>query len=39
MKEYADKYHAGPGWLFLTGKKEDIDADQQEAGLSRPDTG
>lgn len=21
LKEYAEKYHTGPGWLFLTGKK------------------
>ena len=26
LKEYAEKFHAGPGWLFLTGKKEDIDS-------------
>ena len=22
LKAYAEKFHAGPGWLFLTGKKE-----------------
>jgi protein SCO1/2 len=26
LKEYADAFHAGPGWLFLTGKPEDIRA-------------
>jgi len=26
LKEYAEQYRAGPGWLFLTGKREDIDA-------------
>ena len=26
MKEYAKKFHAGPGWLFLTGKKENLDS-------------
>ena len=26
LKVYAEKYGAGPGWLFLTGKREDIDA-------------
>ena len=26
LKAYAEKYGAGPGWLFLTGKREDIDA-------------
>lgn len=25
LKAYAGKYGAGPGWLFLTGKREDID--------------
>ena len=26
LKEYAKKFHAGPGWMFLTGKKENLDA-------------
>src|SRR5215212_8060459 len=25
LKEYAQKFHAGPGWVFLTGKKENVD--------------
>jgi protein SCO1 len=25
LKEYAQKFHAGPGWMFLTGKKENLD--------------
>jgi protein SCO1/2 len=25
LKAYAEKYHAGPGWLFLTGKLADIE--------------
>jgi protein SCO1/2 len=25
MKEYAQKFHAKPGWVFLTGKKENLD--------------
>jgi len=25
MKEYAKKFHAGRGWIFLTGKKENLD--------------
>ena len=25
IKEYAKKFHAGPGWTFLTGKKENLD--------------
>jgi protein SCO1/2 len=37
MKEYADKYHAGPGWLFLTGKKEDIDLINKKLGFQEPD--
>jgi len=26
LKEYADGFHVGPGWLFLTGKPEDMRA-------------
>lgn len=33
LKDYAEKYHAGPGWLFLTGKKEDIDLLSKRIGL------
>ena len=25
LKEYAEKFHARPGWLFLTGRKENVD--------------
>jgi protein SCO1/2 len=25
LKEYAQKFHAKPGWTFLTGKKENVD--------------
>lgn len=25
IKEYAQKFHARPGWVFLTGKKENVD--------------
>jgi protein SCO1 len=25
LKEYSQKFHAGPGWMFLTGKKENVD--------------
>jgi protein SCO1/2 len=25
LKAYMEKFHVGPGWLFLTGKKKDID--------------
>ena len=33
LKAYAEKFHAGPGWLFLTGKKEDIDLISKKLGL------
>jgi len=33
LKDYAEKFHAGPGWLFLTGKQEDIDLIQRKVGL------
>jgi protein SCO1 len=25
LKEYSQKFHAKPGWLFLTGKKQNVD--------------
>ena len=25
LKDYAKKFNAGPGWMFLTGKKENLD--------------
>ena len=34
LKEYARKFHAGVGWTFLTGKKEDIDLLANRLGLS-----
>lgn len=38
LKEYAEKYHVGPGWTFLTGKKEDIDLLSKKLGLyTEPD--
>jgi protein SCO1 len=38
LKAYAEKFHAGPGWTFLTGKKEDIDLISKKLGLySTPD--
>ncbi len=33
LKAYAKKYHTGPGWLFLTGKKSDIDLISKKLGL------
>ncbi len=35
LKDYAKKFGVGPGWLFLTGKKEDITALTKKLGLSR----
>jgi protein SCO1/2 len=35
LKAYAEKFDVGPGWLFLTGKKEDIKLLTTKLGLSR----
>jgi len=38
LRDYAAKYHVGPGWTFLTGKKDDIDLVAKKLGLySEPD--
>jgi protein SCO1 len=38
LKKYAEQYHAGPGWQFLTGKKEDIDMLSKKMGIyTEPD--
>src|SRR6478609_8890886 len=38
LKAYREKYHIGPGWTFLTGKKADIDLISKKLGLySEPD--
>lgn len=38
LKAYMEKFHVGPGWTFLTGKKEDIDLISKKLGLySDPD--
>ena len=38
LKEYAEKYRVGPGWLFLTGSAKDIDLISKKLGLySEPD--
>jgi mono/diheme cytochrome c family protein len=36
LDEYARKFHAGPGWLFLTGSKADIDLLSRKLGLYAP---
>lgn len=33
LKEYATKYNAGPGWLFLTGTQADIELVGRKLGL------
>jgi protein SCO1 len=33
LKAYAEKYEAGPGWIFLTGDKNDIDRLSKKLGL------
>src|SRR5262245_50986399 len=35
LKAYAAKFQVGPGWLFLTGKDEDIKLIAKKLGLSR----
>ncbi len=37
LKQYADAFHAGPGWLFLTGLPEDIKLIRYKFGDRRPD--
>jgi protein SCO1 len=33
LKAYMEKYHIGPGWTFLTGKKSDIELVGKKLGL------
>jgi protein SCO1 len=33
LKAYAEKYHVGPGWLFLTGSPDDIKLVARKLGL------
>jgi protein SCO1/2 len=39
LKAYAEKYHVGPGWLFLTGKPSDIKLISKRLGLDKLPTG
>jgi len=32
LKAYAEKFQAGPGWLFLTGKQDDIELVRKKLG-------
>jgi protein SCO1/2 len=34
LKDYADKFHVGPGWLFLTGEENDIRLIARKLGLN-----
>src|SRR6266446_10923722 len=34
LKAYAQRFHVGPGWLFLTGKDEDIQLVSKKLGLT-----
>jgi len=34
LKAYAEKFHAGPGWLFLTGREEDVRLVGKKLGLT-----
>jgi protein SCO1/2 len=35
LKAYADKFQVGPGWLFLTGKAEDVTELRKKLGIYR----
>ena len=35
LKAYAGRFHTGPGWLFLTGRPEDVRLVAKKLGLSR----
>ena len=37
LKKYAERYEAKPGWIFLTGKKENIDWVVYKLGQYTPD--
>ncbi|HEY6912572.1 MAG TPA: SCO family protein [Myxococcales bacterium] len=34
LKAYAKRFHVGPGWLFLTGRKDDIRVISKKLGLA-----
>lgn len=37
LKAYAERFNTGPGWMFLTGKEEDITALRKKLGVFRED--
>jgi protein SCO1 len=36
LKKYAEQFRAGPGWLFLTGTKEDVELISRKIGIYSP---
>jgi protein SCO1/2 len=36
LKAYGERFHARPGWFFLTGKKENVDFALNKVGLKAP---
>lgn len=37
LREYVERHHVGPGWLFLTGARADIDLVRYRLGFYDPD--
>ena len=37
LKRYRERYHAKPGWYFLTGKLEEIEKIRRKLGVYDPD--
>lgn len=37
LKSFAEKFHVGPGWLFLTGKYDDLELLRVKLGFTDPD--
>ncbi len=36
LKAYAEQFHVGPGWLFLTGKPDDVELLRRSLGFVDP---
>jgi protein SCO1/2 len=37
LREYAARFHAGPGWQFLTGRPDDLELVRRRLGFTDPD--
>jgi len=37
LKQYTEKFHVGPGWLFLTGSDDDMELLRRKLGFVDPD--